>query len=97
MQIESEHMEIPEQHYKVCAKLPSAEFQKICRDLKEFGETLQKPPRSAAVWSWVWGLTHPCLSNMSWKRMRMGTCSSTWRPRLMSEDGAKLRRCGHEG
>merc|ERR1712241_1632337 len=27
MQIESEHMEIPEQHYKVTAKLPSAEFQ----------------------------------------------------------------------
>merc|ERR1711862_693201 len=41
MQIESEHMEIPEQQYKVVAKLPSAEFQKICRDLKEFGETMQ--------------------------------------------------------
>ncbi|CAJ1433274.1 unnamed protein product [Effrenium voratum] len=41
MQIESEHMEIPEQHYKVVAHLPSAEFQKICRDLKEFGETIQ--------------------------------------------------------
>merc|ERR1712024_32729 len=41
MQIESEHMEIPEQQYKVIAKLPSAEFPKICRDLKEFGETMQ--------------------------------------------------------
>merc|ERR1711972_254812 len=41
MQIEREHMEIPEQHYKVTAKMPSAEFQKICRDLKEFGETMQ--------------------------------------------------------
>merc|ERR1712099_164843 len=41
MQIESEHMEIPEQHYKVVVRLPSAEFQKICRDLKEFGETMQ--------------------------------------------------------
>merc|ERR1712050_827045 len=41
MQIESEHMEIPEQHYKVIARLPSSEFQKICRDLKEFGETMQ--------------------------------------------------------
>lgn len=41
MQIESEHMEIPEQHYKVVAKLPSNEFQKICKDLKEFGETMQ--------------------------------------------------------
>ena len=26
---------------KVVAKLPSSEFQKICRDLKEFGETMQ--------------------------------------------------------
>ncbi|CAE7511006.1 unnamed protein product [Symbiodinium sp. CCMP2456] len=41
MQIESERMEIPEQHYKVIARLPSSEFQKICRDLKEFVETLQ--------------------------------------------------------
>merc|ERR1712176_901030 len=41
MQIESEHMEIPEQRYKVTAKMPSAEFRKICRDLKEFGETMQ--------------------------------------------------------
>merc|ERR1719380_459996 len=41
MEIESEHMEIPEQQYKVIAKLPSSEFQKICRDLKEFGETMQ--------------------------------------------------------
>jgi len=41
MQIESEHMEIPEQQYKVVVRLPSGEFQKICRDLKEFGETMQ--------------------------------------------------------
>merc|ERR1712113_1035435 len=41
MQIESEHMEIAEQQYKVAAKLPSAEFLKVCRDLKEFGETMQ--------------------------------------------------------
>jgi len=41
MQIESERMEIPEQQYKVVAKMPSAEFLKICRDLKEFGETMQ--------------------------------------------------------
>merc|ERR1711976_1103919 len=33
-------MGIPEQQYKV-ARLPSGEFQKICRDLKEFGETMQ--------------------------------------------------------
>merc|ERR1712134_201980 len=33
--------EIPEQHYKVVAKLPSGDFQKICKDLKEFGETMR--------------------------------------------------------
>jgi len=41
MEIEAEHMEIPEQHYKVVVRMPSGEFQKICRDLKEFGETMQ--------------------------------------------------------
>merc|ERR1712188_367024 len=41
IEIESEHMEIPEQTYKCVAKLPSAEFLKIVRDLKEFGETMQ--------------------------------------------------------
>jgi proliferating cell nuclear antigen len=41
MEIESEHMEIPEQTYKVIVRMPSSEFQKICRDLKEFGETMQ--------------------------------------------------------
>merc|ERR1712066_911262 len=52
MQIESEHMEIPEQQYKVVAKLPSSEFQKICRDLKEFGETMQmKASKEGIVFS----------------------------------------------
>merc|ERR1711918_267838 len=41
MQIESEHMEIPEQQYQVVAKMPSAKFLKIVKDLKEFGETMQ--------------------------------------------------------
>jgi len=41
MQIESEHMEIPEQQYKVVVRMPSSEFLKVCRDLKEFGETMQ--------------------------------------------------------
>merc|ERR1711977_774692 len=41
MQIESEHMEIPEQVYQVVAKMPSSKFLKIVKDLKEFGETIQ--------------------------------------------------------
>ena len=52
MTIESEHMEIPEQHYKVVARIPSAEFQKICRDLKEFGETIQISGSKEAWSSW---------------------------------------------
>merc|ERR1712078_237442 len=41
MQIESEHMEIPEQQYQVVTQMPSAKFLKIVKDLKEFGETMQ--------------------------------------------------------
>jgi proliferating cell nuclear antigen len=41
MQIESEHMEIPEQQYQVVCQMPSAKFLKIVKDLKEFGETMQ--------------------------------------------------------
>lgn len=41
LQMESDHMDIPEQHYKVSAKLPSAEFQNIFRDLKQIGENMQ--------------------------------------------------------
>lgn len=41
MEIESDHMEIPEQTYKCLVKVPSAEFLKIVKDLKEFGETMQ--------------------------------------------------------
>merc|ERR1712118_561070 len=32
MQIESEHMEIPEQQYQVVAKMPSAKFLKIVKE-----------------------------------------------------------------
>jgi hypothetical protein len=34
MQIESEHMEIPEQQYKVVVKVSSLGVQRICRDLR---------------------------------------------------------------
>jgi len=42
LDIESEQLGIPEgMQYPCIAKMPAAEFQKICRDLKEFGETMQ--------------------------------------------------------
>ena len=49
MQVESEHLEIPEQDYKVVARLPSLKFRKICRDLQEFGETITISGRKSGL------------------------------------------------
>mmetsp|Transcript_28984 Transcript_28984/g.63812 ORF Transcript_28984/g.63812 Transcript_28984/m.63812 type:complete len:261 (+) Transcript_28984:32-814(+) len=40
MDIESEHLGIPEQEYKCTIKMPSSELQKVLRDLSQFGETI---------------------------------------------------------
>jgi len=144
MQIESEHMEVPEQHYKASARLPSAGFQKICRDLKEYGETMQVKASKEGITFSVHGdvgsgnvilkpreadkpedkvsltVHEPVTANVAFrylvnfakaaplcgfvelglgldapllvkyeleKNERMGTCSSTGRPRSMSEVG----------
>ena len=42
---------------QVVAKLPSAEFQKICRDLKESGGTLQVKASKEAIRFSVQGVT----------------------------------------
>merc|ERR1711865_1333984 len=39
MDIDSEHLGIPGQDYKVMVQMPAAEFQRICRDLSVLGET----------------------------------------------------------
>lgn len=39
--IDCEHLGIPESAYKCVVQMPTIELQKICRDLKEFGETVQ--------------------------------------------------------
>ena len=54
-------MEIPEQHYKVVARIPSTEFQKICRDLKEFGETIQITGSKDAVRGDVSKIRFQCI------------------------------------
>jgi len=42
LDIEAEHLGIPEdQECKTLIKMPAGEFQKICRDLKEFGDSIQ--------------------------------------------------------
>lgn len=40
MDIDSEHLGIPESEYNAVVKLPSVEFQRICRDLSQFGESV---------------------------------------------------------
>eukprot|EP00162_Nutomonas_longa_P000348 comp10423_c0_seq1/m.12658 comp10423_c0_seq1/g.12658 ORF comp10423_c0_seq1/g.12658 comp10423_c0_seq1/m.12658 type:complete len:262 (-) comp10423_c0_seq1:105-890(-) len=40
MDIDSEHLGIPETEYKATVKMPSGEFQRICRDLTIIGETV---------------------------------------------------------
>lgn len=41
MNIDTEHLGIPETDYSVIIKLPSAEFQRICRDLSQIGDSVQ--------------------------------------------------------
>lgn len=40
MDIDSEHLGIPDQEYECVIKLPSAELQRICRDLSQFGDSV---------------------------------------------------------
>jgi len=40
MDIDAEHLGIPDTEYKAVIKMPSAEFQRICRDLTVLGDTV---------------------------------------------------------
>ena len=40
MNIDSEHLGIPETDYNCVVKMPSAEFQRVCRDLSQIGESV---------------------------------------------------------
>jgi proliferating cell nuclear antigen len=40
MDIDSEHLGIPDSEYSAMVQLPSGEFQRICRDLSQFGESV---------------------------------------------------------
>merc|ERR1712127_198224 len=40
MEIESEHLGIPDTEYSAVVKMPSAEVQRICRDLSSIGDTV---------------------------------------------------------
>ncbi|KAG1670862.1 Proliferating cell nuclear antigen [Nymphon striatum] len=40
MEIKAEHLGIPDTDYKCIVKMPSAEFQRICRDLSQLGDSV---------------------------------------------------------
>lgn len=39
MDIDSEHLGIPEAEYEAIVRMPSAEFARICKDLASMGDT----------------------------------------------------------
>lgn len=39
MDIDADHLGIPETEYSCVVKMPASEFQKVCRDLNVLGET----------------------------------------------------------
>lgn len=41
MDIDSEHLGIPETEYKCVIKMPSQEFQRICKDMATIGDTIE--------------------------------------------------------
>ena len=40
LDLDAEHLDIPETDYDCVIRLPSAEFQRICRDLSQIGESV---------------------------------------------------------
>ncbi|VDO81208.1 unnamed protein product [Heligmosomoides polygyrus] len=49
MDIDSEHLGIPEQDYAVVCEMPSSEFQKTCKDLTMFTDTLNVTATKAGI------------------------------------------------
>lgn len=43
MDIDSEHLGIPEAEYHAIVRMPSAEFARICKDLSSIGDTGDVP------------------------------------------------------
>lgn len=39
MDIDSEHLGIPDSEYQAIVRMPSAEFMRICKDLSSIGDT----------------------------------------------------------
>ncbi|KHJ86659.1 proliferating cell nuclear antigen [Oesophagostomum dentatum] len=49
MDIDSEHLGIPEQDYAVVCEMPSSEFQKTCKDISMFSDSLNITATKAGI------------------------------------------------
>lgn len=49
MDIDSEHLGIPEQEYSVVCDMPAGEFQKTCKDLSTFSDSLNITATKAGI------------------------------------------------
>lgn len=49
MDIDNEHLGIPDQKYSCVIEMPSVEFQKTCRDIAVFSDSLQITATKAGV------------------------------------------------
>ena len=49
MDIDIEHLGIPDQKYDCVVEMPSSEFQKVCRDVAAFSDTLSVTATKAGV------------------------------------------------
>lgn len=61
MDIDSEHLGIPETEYEALVRMPSAEFARICKDLSTIGDTgtVHKP------WSFSFSFDPRLIANSS--------------------------------
>ena len=52
MDIDSEHLGIPDSEYQAIVRMPSSEFSRICKDLSSIGDTgMRNPPFPVLLWS----------------------------------------------
>lgn len=61
MDIDSEHLGIPEEEYEAVITMPSAEFLRICRDLSTIGDTGMRKQRIGVIGCWCGPVKFPLL------------------------------------
>jgi hypothetical protein len=58
MDIDSEHLGIPDTDYAATIHMPASEYQRICRDLSSIGDTGAQADTTVVVTLLVWRRCH---------------------------------------